>query len=570
MKSKDAKETKDAIRQRLEQMNSSSLRKCVLEIVNQLTEEQQEMAVGVLQNFSETNINNDGIHYKPRMSEELALRRVSEILLDLEKIANQEVYLEANGYEVYGHHRWDREWEWEYYDSMGCGEILEEALNFARECINDRKYQEASDILNKILTIRVWVNNEWDEMGLDLEEFVREGIVKAELKEIALMILYSCYQASEKVERAKKIFSLFGNTVFHDIQMVEVRNIGRERLKDEEVFWEDWIALLLNEDGTLVARLLKEAILFTKGVDGLAVIAKENYAKHPSLFLDAISEYKFNHEYKKMADLGEEAVKLIDKKYVVRSEIALKTAYAKEILGEEREVERLWNEAYLSNSNERNYLRLFAREDLAKEYGLKASKQLLKTERGNKFSRSLVCGLEENILYTDTETINNMKFLQGSFAEVKENCINPEGSLGWSGRYIGTGIRLFLLHLYNKDELGKATKSVSKGIAFSFGFDDEETFWAEFNVWKKYFPMTQTEKDDYVSWLEDIIDQRVRAIVGGGFTRHYKSVAELVIALGEVKVALGEVHGKIILKAKYNEIFPRHRKFKEAMRDFYE
>lgn len=30
------------------------------------------------------------------------------------KIENQEIYLECSGYEVYGEHYWDRDWEFEY------------------------------------------------------------------------------------------------------------------------------------------------------------------------------------------------------------------------------------------------------------------------------------------------------------------------------------------------------------------------------------------------------------------------------------------------------------------------
>lgn len=42
-----------------------------------------------------------------------------------------------------------------------------------------------------------------------------------------------------------------------------------------------------------------------------------------------------NHDYQKMVVLGTEAVNIIDKKYRIRGEIALKTSFAEYCLGHE-------------------------------------------------------------------------------------------------------------------------------------------------------------------------------------------------------------------------------------------
>ena len=60
-----------------------------------------------------------------------------------------------------------------------------------------------------------------------------------------------------------------------DLEMLEeMFHVGGEELKDTEQFWKDWIGLLQKKNGDAEARLLKEAILYCEGIDGLYEMAK--------------------------------------------------------------------------------------------------------------------------------------------------------------------------------------------------------------------------------------------------------------------------------------------------------
>ena len=64
----------------------------------------------------------------------------------MRQIDEEETYLNSSGYEDYSGGYWDREWITEYYDNQGIGDKIISMLCFAKDCIDDRKYQEADEI----------------------------------------------------------------------------------------------------------------------------------------------------------------------------------------------------------------------------------------------------------------------------------------------------------------------------------------------------------------------------------------------------------------------------------------
>ena len=572
------------VKQQVAYMRKEKMESCLIDMAKLLPSGKQLAFLQFLQNYiSDNKEKSSEVPYKSRMSDQLVEEKQNEIVAWMDSIDNHELYLEANGYEDYSGGYWDSDWTWEYSDPMGVGSRIEMAVALAKDCVNDRRYEVALNILDRLLDLYVWVENDWDEMSIDIEQLQEEKIIKVDLKQLALMVLYIDYQVCDRKERAADMYTYFNYHIFQDIHVEEMRHIGREELKEENAFWEDWIEILSSKTGNLEARLLKEAVLHTKGADGLADIARKNYLKHPSLYLEALKEYEMNHEYQKMADLGTEAVNNIDKKYRIRSEIALKASFAEGYLEHEDKMKELWYEVYASVNSGVNFLRLFLDDHMAKFYGMKAKELPKIIQKRNDYNNDTQ-ELEENIL--DSTTATCLEFLSGEFDKVKRACVNPKGSLGWSGNFIGYGIKIFLLYLYDEECLKKATKNIAGDIAYSFGFNkneefyffvkdlfsksggDTETFWMTFCKWKKYFTMPDHDKNKYLLWVEDIIDKRTNAIVGGQFRNHYTSVALLISSFGEVKESWGYQGARQEITARYKKIFPRHSSFHAALNEY--
>ena len=99
-------------------------------------------------------------------------------------------------------------------------------------------------------------------------------------------------------------------------------------------------------------------------------MADENADIHPSLYLTVMDVYSKKHDYVQMENVGEKAIKKIDKKFKIRSQVALKAAYASSCLSHEENMMKFCWEAFGSDTTVRNFLRLFATEELAKQYGI--------------------------------------------------------------------------------------------------------------------------------------------------------------------------------------------------------
>lgn len=100
-----------------------------------------------------------------------------------------------------------------------------------------------------------------------------------------------------------------------------------------------------------------------------------------------------------------------------------------------------------------------------------------------------------------------MNFYTGDFEAVKAVSKNPSGSLGWSNCFVGEGICLFLLYLFEDAIPSKAAKAVANSIGFSDkSVQDEEIEFEKgmrqeiFVVYKRKFPRHssfQTEMKNY-------------------------------------------------------------------------
>lgn len=94
-------------------------------------------------------------------------------------------------------------------------------------------------------------------------------------------------------------------------------------------------------------------------------------------------------------------------------------------------------------------------------------------------------------------------------------------------------------------------------------------FWNYFQRWKQYFPMENTEKKQYLSWVEEIVYCRADAIIRGQHRRQYADVAILLAVLAEIKEQMGEVGAKREVFTEYKRKFPRHSSFQSEMKCYF-
>lgn len=568
----------------MQELSREELQNILRKLQEILSEEQKQNLQEMIRECKASNVDEILQPVQVRMSQELVDEKLKQIRNWQQQIDEGELYLDTEEYEDYSSGYWDADWITQYNDNQGIGNKIMYMIRFAEDCIEDRRYQEANEIYEWLWDMSIVTDNEFDDL-VDLEMLAENNLIHTDMKHLALLTLYADYQALPPEKRAEDMYLYFTFSTFFKLHMEEMLHVGREKLKDTERFWKDWIELLKSKNGDLEARLLKEAVLYCKGINGLLEMAEENASIHPSLYLAVMDEYEKGYFYEKIEEVGKKALEKINVDIKIRGEIALRTAFVSSCLMHEEEMMQFCWECFRSDSTVKNYLRLFATEKLTKRYGMRGKEVLIDRIKGNQDVSWKNSELRRNII-GDYEYYR-LSFYMGDFEKVKTVSKNPEGSLGWSSSFIHDGIRLFLIYLYEKPLPSKAAASIAASIGFMdangeqklmrFEKDIQEEsrkhkvseFWNYFQRWKKHFPMAEEERKGYLTWAEKIVYSRADAIVSGQHRNHYGEVAGLLAIVGEIKESMGMSGAGREIFAQYKSKFPRHSSFQKEMKYYF-
>ncbi len=577
----------------LNSMSLEELRRCMHNIARKTPESNRDTFLQLLKdsyNQDEREDSKEKFNYKRLIPEERVQQKLKEIKETFDKLENGELYITAQGYEDYSNGYWDSEWIWEYEDNEGIGRKIEDAVLFAHDCINDCRYKEAVTIFKLVMDTQIYVEDEYggDSFELDLEEMVNERLVGINLNILAQDVLYSNYQLHTAAQRASVLYSYFEYPYFMDIHIEDIFSVGREELRDTDMFFRSWIDLLMQQRGDVPSRLLKEGLLYYKGIEGLLEMARKGYKEHPSIYLATMQEYEKAHDYEKMKEVGKEALDRIENDLKIRGEIAIKAAQASHCVNDSEFMKKCWYEAFYSNSTVSNYLRLFADEGTIREYRISAKERIENLHISGSGYKSYISETDKNNV-TEID-YRYLYFFSGHFDKIKNWCLEQKSPLGWSGTFIGYGVDLMLLYLYADNNLGKAGKKIEAQISNRIGFNESknlvfmkencafetevsvqngvEIFWNIFSLWKANYSITADDIKSHVDWLESVIDKRIDGIVGGKYRNKYSDVALLAAALGEVKESLGLKMAKSMIIKKYHERYSRHTSFRGALKEY--
>lgn len=328
--------------EKLKGLSKEKLQEILLCMRDFLSEEQRLKLEELVEGYGEDRTETEKAKSKVRMSQEVVTEKMEQIKSWMKQIDEGELYLDIDEYEDYSSGYWDSDWITDYYDNQEIGNKLEVMILFAKDCIDDLKYQDACFIYDWLWEMYVSTDSEYDAEPVDLE------------------------MLAEK-----------------DIYIEDMFRMGRENLPGAGQFWQDWIALLKTKGGEAEGRFLKEALLYTEGIEGLVKAADENYRIHPSLYLTAMKAYNEEHDYERIEEIGKTALRKLDAWLIIRSKTALMAAYAASCLMHTDNVMRFCWEAFRSDSTDRNFLRMFGTKEMAEEYGMRGREVLCGKEKEN-------------------------------------------------------------------------------------------------------------------------------------------------------------------------------------------
>ena len=134
----------------LNNMSTEELRSCLHSIARIMPESKKESFLQLLDDCRRQKAqkgNDRTFQYTKLMPDEKVKDKLTDIKEAFAKIENGDLCLSAQGYEDYSNGYWASDWIWEYEDNEEVGRIIEEAALFARDCVNDCRYEEALSVM---------------------------------------------------------------------------------------------------------------------------------------------------------------------------------------------------------------------------------------------------------------------------------------------------------------------------------------------------------------------------------------------------------------------------------------
>ena len=401
-----------------------------------------------------------------------------------------------------------------------------------------------------------------DMIEISLKELYNNNLINIEPSKICLYAIYITYQYSPMDKRANNIYKYFDNENFTYISIEDSFKLGTEILDETNLFWDEWIKLLIMKEGTTEYRLLKEAIEFNNY--NYEKYVKDFYKNHPKLYLDIFDYLITIDNINELIKIGNVALSKIDKKLTIRNDIALVLARFDDINKEEYLLD-----SFNSNTNIPNLLHLI-NNNLFKKYNKEIENTIESIKNSKKkLKDDFFDELSENIL--DTQEKHYLDFFIGNFEDFFKYCKDNNISLGWSCSFIKYGVYLWLL-FFNQNINTIASETILKDTLNNLIFNKKELFLDEdykeiWNKWRNYFEVDDKDKKKIIKWLEEIIGKRVEAIIEGNYRKSYYKVAILIVALGEVFES-NNIATMDETIAKYEKKYSRRSSFRKELEKY--
>ncbi len=518
----------------------------------------------------------------------------------LERMESGELCLEGSLNPEYDDWYSSAEEEFLYSDPEGILDIIEEACRFVHQCVDCEEYQAACELTGILIGLDIMVGGEYQEYTdepININDLKSYHLGNVDYRTLVIDAARGAYCASALSEKADELYITLMNSGRRDITLEMILQGGRE-LPEIDAFLPLWIEHLGRMTGSSAGKLLQEALELADDGEQLLANARKYCGEHPELYEQYLTANQGKTDADSLLAVGTEALEAIEKKYLVRSRIALLTS--RTALEQDRPelAETCWLEAFRSDTRVVNYLRLLMEcRDFSnvREAAAQIYQETCSQLRKDSYFLPTAGGGRENQLNPTQAYL--LAFLGGEFDYVRERAMNATNSLGWSASFMKCGLAAFLLLLTEDGSLpqdaarqGGELKTMKPGaremlrrIVAAVGFDKSEYekgtlrfieesnegwFLTCWNHWKRTVPLSREQREALLGWAEGLVTKRVQGIMEGNHRNYYGECAAYIAALGEAREAGGEPNGKQATMAKYMEAYNRRSAFRQVMRGY--
>lgn len=537
-----------------------------------------------LSGFAEKKTDNDYVRRQEKYNKEQTIRKIGEIIEQLEQIASGELMLAEMYNEEYDDWYNGSEEEFYYEDPEGIGEIVREGCSLVHTCADNEWYEEGAELAEFLMVLEAESNGEYGGDACSLQELAENNILTLDYGKFVAEALLVVYWGTKPEERPEALYYMLLHASCEDVSLETLLQQSSRELDRFPEFLASWIDYLGRQDGGISEKYLREAIALADDPEILLDAARKYTDRHPGLYVQVLERCRAAGQSREGWIYGREAMERIRPEFTVRSRAALLAASFALELGERDGAEECWLEAFRSDSSVTNYLRLILECGNREKYQSAAETVYTNVyTRAGQSGNGSGCPERNKKNSIDRTTYYTLLFLDGKFSQVLAEGMNEKNALGWSATFMKEGMALWLLYLYAGETLRLGGMAMCRGVIGSASFTTEEYlrgtarssamadvvfFWECFCKWRENTVLPEQETSAILERLENWIHLRTEGIVGGGRRNYYGECAAWIAALGEVKESRGEPAGKVKLMEAYRREYPRHRAFHQELRNF--
>lgn len=542
-----------------------------------LNEEQRESFLELLgRTASKTEINAEIRHKEEEADIDAFLDRLRSCKSELDLIISKGHWLNSKYNENWNDWYDDLNEEIFFSDYFGLLDDIETAIQITHESVDYEQYTEGMMLAEKLASLKVSVRgdlSEYETDGLNIRELYDRDLIHIDFERFVKEAMLLEYLSNDSSSRAEGIMRIIRDISSFGTAARAIENLNDYDLTGFEQFLIDLIDLIGSENNRNEIIILEKAASLAKQAEALIPIAAKYADAHPEIYLNVITIGSDEPECIKMAEVGKTALDLIPVAYVVRSNVALITADNALKCGLVDVAEMCWLEAFRSDTNVTNYLRL---------------KQNVRN--WNKFKDSVAQIINDGAV-TDTSTTvipydiyipkknkitdaahDSFLFFEGQLdklfdASVKKN--NPRYPSG----YLLRGASLFKLLIYKGDPLDQCINEIAKEAELQCSFKTDEyysglnvpeeerkqkVFFEIFSCWKD---SVQIDNEQITRWADACalgIEVLVKDITDNKRRHSYAYCAMLICEYGAVLQSIGKEDRHLYID-RYRSEYSRFR-----------
>ena len=482
-------------------------------------------------------------------------KKVAELEKQFDLINTSELQFHSETYETGDYSFYGDDYETSYYDSENISSIILKAYNLATLLITKKDYQNAKKLLDLIVFTNYSIieDDTGDILEYGIDDIEYFDLVKIDINKICLTLLFITILISDN--KFEEIYNYYKLSVFSNIKLEDSFSMELEKIKDLDIFLQNWIEFLSRKNDEISYKLLINSLEYSN-YDNYKKVLEMNKITHPKLCLLILKKIYELKKYQEVIEIGENLINDVDDE--IRRDIALLIAESYRKIDLSFDISQYLYIALESSHKISDLIRIINNDYLAK------------------FKKEINNIKEDPCKNSDGEAIELFTFFIGDFTKLLSSLKDNQKFLGWTYSNISTYVDLAFFLLCDSNET-KLKKNLAISICSDIGIIDDYNLYnadergvdcfAILNVWKKHFPISDEIKQDYITSLEEIVAKRVDAILTNQHRDSYDSVAFLVCLLDECLANLNiKNKGEII--AFYEKKYLRYTAFRKEINKY--